>query len=333
MSKPERQKHFHELSRGVHSIGELRAKILRNVCQELWTRSHLLEGSHWLELACHCHTLLQDFGEGDDALIQLLIESHLRAIAAGNARARQLFPNLMDVAEGNNLGKDLERLVVVKLEQVEPWLFLPWTNQLLSSLSGPCGHLWRGLLVRMAKEFPEAVRFPYLMSSEASQKRDSELDAILKLSSLQERFLQGLFNVCMPEIRIVDHLSQQSSGTDVRLDSLKQQFLDTSDNLYGDLYKECAKKWLKSPRIVGKVNEFIRSVKGSLNAKKTYPTSLATLVPFLSEFHSSATSSSLGGQALEIPGQYGGYQRPRPHRHVRLMCFSDRVSHETFNVS
>lgn len=63
--------------------------------------------------------------------------------------------------------------------------------------------------------------------------------------------------------------------------------------------------------------------KKDMSAGMRTSASLSDYVPFLRDYHSSS-SSDLGG-GMEIPGQYGGYQRPRPERHARIMCFQDRV--------
>ncbi len=109
--------------------------------------------------------------------------------------------------------------------------------------------MWRSLLTRMARDYPEALRFPYLVAKEASSQAmgDSELDSILALDALQEKLLRGFSRISVPEIQVMDALnsSGSSGGGSVasKLEKLKEEFLSQTD-ICGSLYRDCAKKFL-----------------------------------------------------------------------------------------
>lgn len=45
-------------------------------------------------------------------------------------------------------------------------MFLAWVNQLLASLDTEAGSVWSSLLLRMARVYPVALQFPFLLSCE-----------------------------------------------------------------------------------------------------------------------------------------------------------------------
>lgn len=281
LSKEAKQQHFKDLSKGASDLEGLRRQILHEVCGSMQNgrggggggATGSMDGDRWMELSAICYRLLKDFG--DTGVARILVDAHLKAISMGSNRARQLFPNLMEAAGG----MDDETLSVMeeKLGEVEPWLFLPWANQLISlalTSKGRRGRIWKGLLLRMAKEYPEALKFPYLVSKEASggEMQNSELDSVLSLSQVQEKILLGLSRLSLP------------AGSPSEIKDPKEM-----------------------------------KIKVDGRGRRFFSDSLGDYVPLLREFH------SVGGGSMEIPGQYSGYQRPRPERHVRLMCFHEKV--------
>ena len=148
-------------------------------------------------------------------LLEQLVSGHLKSMASGNKLARQLFPNLLTLL----MDQENETIPNFKLKanQVPLWMFLPWINQILSYLNWTnAAKYFTEILVKIAHEFPEAIRYPFMLSQECIDNDNEggngliqKLSAILKPSSWLNRFMNELSNVSLPNIRSEDFLKAQ----------------------------------------------------------------------------------------------------------------------------
>jgi len=320
LAKEARKEHFAAFSAGLETVRDLRPKMLHSVKETMEGKPDWLDCRHWLDLANTCYTLLTDYG--DFGVAATLAKSHLRAISGGSSRARLLFPNLMEAAEA----MDADALTVLKkeLKEVQAWMFLPWSTQLLSSLTTSAGRkIWSKLVLRIAHEFPGAVKYPYLILKESNvDVALNALDDALKLNPLEEKLVNGFSNLCLPLIKLKDCLKEMRQGNEdtakkSKLDDIKKHFTSQSD-LYGSAYQDCARRiFSRGVSDYKKVSELVSGELEKLKQKRLNPPKdVGSYVPFFADFHSSGSQWQ-----AEIPGQYGGFQRPRPEDHARLMCF------------
>ncbi len=335
LSNNAKKEHFAALSAGAKNLLGLRAKVLAEARDSMMEQKATLDGDRWMELANICYALLKDFKDpASAATVEALLEAHVEAIGRGSTKARQLFPDLMAVAE-DMAGKDLN-LLEAKLDKLEPWLLLPWANQLLSAGlddsdgRGAVASVWRSVVLKMARIYPEALKFPYLVSKQAGggKMASNELDSILALTPVQDRLVKGFGCVAVPEAVLYDCLMKEGSN-DVKVERLRklEDNIASQPDMYGPAYRMCARKHLTgSNRFkASQVESILNKVRDDLGKPggKSGGTSLSDYTPCLAEFHSSGGSAS---DSVELPGQYVGLQRPRPEQHVRLTCFQDGVT-------
>ncbi|GFR71491.1 DNA-dependent protein kinase catalytic subunit, partial [Elysia marginata] len=87
----------------------------------------------------------------------------LRAMKGGVIEARQRFPRLLQIAE---LYPDVKSFFIDKASEIPSWMFLLWVSQMTALLDKPEAVVVSPLLLRIAKEYPQAFIYPFRMSSE-----------------------------------------------------------------------------------------------------------------------------------------------------------------------
>lgn len=314
LSKNEKIFYFEKtLAKGAINVTEIRANVVNQIVHNLNSSSNNLNGNQWLELSNYCRRLIDEFGDTNASVMKTAISSHFKSMTMGSLRARQLFPNWMTSCE--ELNPKLVKHFQTELLSVETWMFLPWTSQLLSQVSGDNNHVLYPLVVRMAEEHPDYLKFPYQLSRVTNS--DSKLDQILKLGPLTKKLMSALESVMLPQICVLDVIKQSGKTLEPALESLKEKFISSQD-LYGVVYRKFAEKCLKTTKVKDKnkfrvnINEFTKREKISNN--------LGEYVPFLKEFHASNYNED-----IFIPGQNMEFQNPKFFHRQKLMCFSNEI--------
>jgi DNA-dependent protein kinase catalytic subunit len=340
LSTGDKQSHFAELAQNVSTVKDLRGKLLATAVAR-FNSLRSVPAEHSLELASICYRLWSDFGARDDATLSTLFSSHVAAVNEGIRASVDLFPRLLEVLRAESTVTPQQQHFRQAMAQVkEPWRLLPWKNQLLSYLGGPLGRFVQPLILSLAKQFPQALVFPYALSKETQNFGNTAgLDELLAWSPLTTKLVRSLGNVCLPLVKVHDLVesivtsdkSACSRENLQRVQEVRKQLVEKSD-LFGNLHWSCKPalahldrlfailKKERNPNGRKEISELLRQVKADVRADKSSP-ALEDYSVFLSSFHPGAFEES-----VEIPGQYDGAQMPNPSGHVRLSCFERDVA-------
>ena len=194
------------------------------------------EGKSHLAMASLAFRLWQ---RGEEQWAEEAVRHQLEAVRRGNLAARQLFPRLLGL---------LEKAPGARAEftrsstEVAPWLLLPWTAQLVSSLHCQAtSPLTLPLVEALARRHPAAVRNPFHTSYSGkvaawAEKARSRLAPLLVPSPLEVRMEQGLCLVSVPHIAAKDLMA--------RLPDIKKDHPDTWKKVVEAEYQEFRTNYL-----------------------------------------------------------------------------------------
>ncbi|GFO12453.1 DNA-dependent protein kinase catalytic subunit [Plakobranchus ocellatus] len=87
----------------------------------------------------------------------------LSAMKGGVVEARQRFPRLLQIADAYPEVKDV---FIKKAAEIPSWMFLLWISQMTALLDKPEAVVVAPVLLRIAAEYPQALIYPFRMSSE-----------------------------------------------------------------------------------------------------------------------------------------------------------------------
>ena len=114
--------------------------------------------------AAFCDEILRGSDDGgDEAYARGMIEATLKAMKAGSTAAQDRFPRLLEVSEAS---PGLQALVADLTADVPAWMFVRWTAQLLAVMDLPHGDGVVGVVERIARAYPQAMYYPFRISSE-----------------------------------------------------------------------------------------------------------------------------------------------------------------------
>lgn len=97
-------------------------------------------------------------------LIESFVKNVLAAMKLGTYDARMLFPRALELLGSTDPNSPIRAHFRSVTKSIPVWMFLDWLPQLLGTLGLPHGTLIHSLLIRMAKEYPQAVIYPYQLT-------------------------------------------------------------------------------------------------------------------------------------------------------------------------
>ncbi|KAF2075899.1 hypothetical protein CYY_002790 [Polysphondylium violaceum] len=284
-------------------------------------------------------------------LAKSTIRSTLEAIREEIPGAIDKFPRLLELLQ--QFDKSLEIITEFKelISTIPSWMFIRWISQMFPYLELPQGPLVLPILLEIAKYYPQAIYFPYKISSE--QFTPVALKLSLPLSNLLQHplldsLIQEFLRLTHPEHRFKDYMEEMKAllkmapinsqlicklGTEIYNDCFNQKTVKGEYNL--KFAKEWEAKFIqhfgadgsKTLKMdVKKLVEVVGEMSANMN-KAMKPTSTASmkLKDFsfrLAEFDKSNFSSS---QEMEIPGQYSGVGKPQPDTHIKISSFDTNI--------
>jgi DNA-dependent protein kinase catalytic subunit len=253
----------------------------------------------------------------------------------GNMTARQLFPRLLPVLAGSGkLGKHF----VKSQEAVPSWMFLPWSNQLISSLHNEqLAKFIFPVAQRIADDYPNAVVYCVQICADNADVGGpagellSRLNRQLSVSSLHRRVLQGLALLTFPHIGLKDLVDNHNNLKLFYPDSWQERFNEecesfaerflSSGESKGKLHMQFAKEHAAKIRSKD-VNKMKSVLETQLAFEKKHASNLLKdFSPFLANFQGSDFEDK-----VEIPGQYTGLSRPDPRKHAYISEFAHTVT-------
>lgn len=256
MLKKEKEEHFlKNFGRKATSLQQVRQVLLEQVVEVVQSRAEDRNSAADLfQLAKFCYQLWSQ-GQQTAEVASTLTASHVRAAVEGHLAALEEFPNLFEVLSAlpEKGAAGVRKAFLREMERLASWRLLPWTNQLLASLSNPC--LRQALLPfvrRMAQDYPAALMYPFKVSSASlPEEATGPLAGALEFGPLTARIFRGLSMVSMPTVKLTDfcmeqrnHLANKSAGSreiEAEYARMLQEFT-SEDGDVGDIYRRTAAK-------------------------------------------------------------------------------------------
>ena len=300
-----------------------------------WENHQQKLGSILLEGANYIYNLLQSGSE--DVSKEALFDYHLNAMKAGNMTARQLFPRLLPVLADSEATTTGQFFVSCQAD-VPAWMFLAWSNQLISSLhNDQVNQFIFPLAIRIAEAYPNAIVYSVKICAENPDLTGPKVDLVARLkrqvtvSPVHRRVLQSLSLLTFPHIGLKDLVEGYTNWKQWYPDSWQEKFREECDRFFerflspggsqGKLHQQFAKDY--EAKIKGKDIKAMKSVLDTQASfeKKHYSNLLKDFTPFLASFQGSDFEDK-----IEIPGQYTGLSRPDPRKHAFISEFSPTVT-------
>ena len=163
-----------------------------------------------------------------------MVSSLLDSVLKGCEEARNFIPRVLEVATTTF---DTRRLFMEKCENIPAWMFLAWRSQLLASLGSSERTIVADILKRVAREYPQALFYPFSLSAEdvkmvpEAQSLVSELEHILHNETL-EKFVEALEALDFPQQKFKDW--KKACATAVADGNVEEV-----ESLYKDMYNHC----------------------------------------------------------------------------------------------
>jgi hypothetical protein len=136
---------------------------------------------------------------------QMVITNTLQATLHSFPAARDYFPRLLEIASQI---PQVQSIFSQQTKDIPVWMFIRWISQMVALLDKPEASLVLPILKGLAKEYPQAIYYPFRISSEglspAAQKNVKSLADLLRNHSLLETFVGSLETLTHPEHRWKD---------------------------------------------------------------------------------------------------------------------------------
>eukprot|EP01125_Pyxidicula_operculata_P008002 TRINITY_DN2699_c0_g1_i1.p1 TRINITY_DN2699_c0_g1~~TRINITY_DN2699_c0_g1_i1.p1 ORF type:complete len:2900 (-),score=828.74 TRINITY_DN2699_c0_g1_i1:54-8009(-) len=223
-----------------------------------------------------------------------VVKMILEAIKRGSLPARSRFPRLLQLIDNPNVGKVFQS----KVKEIPLWMTIGWISQVMALLNKPEGVFIYEMLEILAKTYPQAIYFPFSISSENlpvgggddEEHLNAKLEPLKNIlkNDLLEFFIKALEKLTHPEHRFKDwcdlikpYLPQKSGQ------KLEESHTRKIQKLWSEAYEDCfnpkqdgigsynkqfAAKWqTKIDTILGKGSSSSSSAKlanGSMDASK-----------------------------------------------------------------
>ncbi|XP_030839871.1 DNA-dependent protein kinase catalytic subunit [Strongylocentrotus purpuratus] len=323
-----------------------------------------------MALVSFCDQLLRQQDDDDcnpdylplmEAYPSTVVNSTLQAMNLNSPEARQHFPRLLQLVEKY---PDTMQSLVKKASIIPSWMFIGWISQMVALLDKPESLAVQGILKAIAKDYPQALVYPFKISSEdfklgdkskEKQRKDAvkEIEDILSTVPLVENLTLALQRLTHPGFIFKDWVSVINS----KMNSKKRDHLAIKEEyqqLYQQLFESGGRQgepssssqtvepgpyWKKFGREWQKRFDSSFGQDGSKLAAMDYKTwsklrqdICAKMTPGkddpgnLKEYSPWFTAfQTLRGDELEIPGQYDGSKKPLPAYHVKIAGFDETV--------
>eukprot|EP00743_Colponemidia_sp_Colp-15_P008934 GILK01009748.1.p1 GENE.GILK01009748.1~~GILK01009748.1.p1 ORF type:complete len:1463 (+),score=312.38 GILK01009748.1:308-4390(+) len=326
------------LDRKVHTkLGLYYDRMLRDVEDARY-------GHEW-------ETNLKKVGLDRATLANAVTKHMLHAIKHGSGKARYRFPRLLELL--HNYPQATHKEFSVAVAAVPSWMFITWISQLIASLDQVEGDLVLPILLRLARDFPQALYFPFNVSFEdlsaASRTRVQQLVVELK-NELFEQFIEALECLIHPEQRVrywIDQIKPLiSSDRTANMNQINAYAAKLMQDCFtvqrptigtkiGTYNRKFAKDYEKRAiPAFGPNGELISSMDAKAFAAacegvlKAFPPQLSMghdKLSSFSEWLADFNQSSNPLQYIELPGQYSGNENPEIDQHVRLVSVDPSI--------
>eukprot|EP00731_Ephydatia_muelleri_P036867 Em0341g4a len=181
-------------------------------------------------MAKFCDAALRSKEEGVDVLLDtkqfpsVVVSYTLKAMQYQSQSATQQFPRLLQIVEQYPESLDA---FLKKACDVPNWMFIGWISQMVALMDKPAGSAVHKILLSIANDYPQALAYPFRISSSDFKFGSSETDRVNRDTVDQVKrklentvindFIQALEQLSSPELDAVDNdlkpLMEQSVGS------------------------------------------------------------------------------------------------------------------------
>ncbi|KAK5584232.1 hypothetical protein RB653_005840 [Dictyostelium firmibasis] len=314
-----------------------------------------------LKFANFCDNILKDkisqqttptqFNEEVIELATSVIVSTLEAIKEEIPGAVDKFPRILEILTQFEHYSAISREFKSRISIIPCWMFIRWISQMFPYLDLPQGPLILPILLDIAKWYPQAIYFPFKISSEQFGPLAKKLSAPLEkelVNPLLDTLVIEFQRLTHPEHRFKDYMEEMKSlikATPKDLNAIAKLNNEIYDDAFnpstvsGDYNLKFAKEneasylanFGKDSTKLARMDqkkflELFAEMSGNMN-KNMRPNSTASMKlkdfsGWLAEFDRSNYQTS---HQMEIPGQYNGIGKPQPETHVTISSFDTNV--------
>ncbi|KAJ8010680.1 hypothetical protein DPEC_G00077640 [Dallia pectoralis] len=288
-----------------------------------------------------------------------VVESLLKALKLNSEEARLKFPRILQIIE--LYPAETLDLMAKEIVTVPCWLLIGWISQMMALLDKPEAVAVQHVIGQIAECYPQALVYPYMISSESYQFEDSasghkhrefvdRLQSLLDKDGSVQVFVSALQQLTNPEMLFKDwwddvkaHCEKESLDKKRMRDMFKEMhasICDLKSEGIGAFRKRFIKKFGKEvEKVLGpngdklfekqRDKKFLQQVEvGLISPMREFRTNSTEKEPGnLKEYSpwlSSFKADTLHNK-LEVPGQYDGRSKPLPEYHAKMTGFDERV--------
>ncbi|XP_029105413.1 DNA-dependent protein kinase catalytic subunit-like [Scleropages formosus] len=348
-------------------------ELLRSAVRTVDEKMESLSSSHmdtpeaikaYMALANFCDQRLREEEKSPDVsefpelptFPALVVEMLIKALKLNSKEARMKFPRLLQIFE--LLPPETLSLMAKEVSSVPCWQLISWISQMMALLDKPEAVAVQQVIADIAKAYPQALVYPFMISYESymfdnssTGHRNKQFVARLK-SQLDENgvvkdFVDALQQLTNPDMvfrdwwdSVKNELEKQSPDRTMIKRMFDDMFSALGDHRavgVGSFRKKFIQRFAKEieklfgsdgSRLFAKKGgeDFFMLVNGLVTKMRHFqsdlkePGNLKEYSLWMSNFRVEMLRSE-----LEIPGQYDGNSKPLPEYHAKISGFDERV--------
>ncbi|XP_068381983.1 DNA-dependent protein kinase catalytic subunit isoform X2 [Eschrichtius robustus] len=282
----------------------------------------------------------------------LVVDKMLKALKLHSSEARLKFPRLLQIVE--QYPEETLSLMTREMSSIPCWQFIGWIGHMVALLDKEEGIAVQRTVADIADHYPQAIVYPFTISSESYSFRDTSAghkskDFVARIKAKLDRegvvqdFINALEQLSSPEMLFKDWTE------DIKLELEKNPVNKKNiERMYERMYAALGdpqapgvgsfrRRFIEAfgkefdthfgrggSKLPGmKLQDFCTvtsSLLGRMSRGSKAPGNLKELSPWMSSFRAEFLRD-----ALEVPGQYDGRGKPVPEYHARIAGFDERV--------
>lgn len=303
----------------------------------------------YLALAKFCDDVLVQAEASDESAAhkryaEVVLTNVLDAMALQLDGARDRFPRLLQLICSYS---HLEKIFIEKVQKVPTWMFIRWISQMMGLLDKPQASAVVAVLIRIADEYPQALFYPFKISTEGMDLKTSSIIAPLhqRLSNpLMDQFIAALSKLTHPEHRFKDWTDEMKAAATAKdkarlrelfqevyedcfnarapgIGSYNRQFASTYGSVFVSKFGSNGSKLVNmdARAFLTAAQPLVAKMTAAIQPRGTSHAKVDAYSTWLVEFD---RSNQLGDATqIEIPGQYSGLVCPHVSNHIYISSF------------
>nr|XP_033789602.1 DNA-dependent protein kinase catalytic subunit isoform X2 [Geotrypetes seraphini] len=304
----------------------------------------------------HLHKEEENIAVIDRSYLQqfpaIIVEKMIKALKLNSKDARLKFPRLLQIVE--QYPAETLDLMTREVSSVPCWQFIGWISQMMAMLDKKEAVAVQYIIEDIADAYPEALVYPFMISSEnysfedtATGHRNKEF--VLRIKSKLDKggmvqdFIQSLEQLSNPDMIFKDWIGDiknelakpQRNKNNIKklyeemhfnlgnlqapgIGEFRRRFVQAHGNQLDTHFGKGGSKLvdMKEDNFTNTANLLLVNMTKS----QRVPGNLKEYSPWMSNF-----KPEFLRHELEIPGQYNGRCKPLPEYHVKISGFNEQV--------